>query len=235
MSIFLSVDPLAEQFPNWNPYHYVHNNPINLVDPTGMSAEWIPGTDDKAISYSRNEKGEVTWSSNTSDKMKEVGNAMLKTVKGTEQLNKAINSKDVRVDVVVNEGRHEGESGPYGNVTYGITRPIDVEYDSNGIPQKITSAKINLYPKAYEEVVNFISANPKSKNAFDTAYDGHIINAANYSIMENTSTTFGHEIEHVFDPVSSSYLNNVNNRSNNSEENPNKISRQIYQQLDSQR
>lgn len=35
----LSVDPLAEQFPGWNPYHYVHNNPINLIDPTGMSAE----------------------------------------------------------------------------------------------------------------------------------------------------------------------------------------------------
>ena len=44
-SIFLSVDPLYEQFPAWNPYHYVHNNPINLVDPTGMSAE-DPGSGD---------------------------------------------------------------------------------------------------------------------------------------------------------------------------------------------
>ncbi len=42
ISIFLSVDPLAEQFPAWNPYHYVHNNPINLIDPTGMEGEeWV--------------------------------------------------------------------------------------------------------------------------------------------------------------------------------------------------
>ena len=39
LSIFISVDPLAEKFMGWTPYHYVHQNPINLIDPTGMSAE----------------------------------------------------------------------------------------------------------------------------------------------------------------------------------------------------
>lgn len=38
-SIWLSVDPLAEKFPNWNPYNYVMQNPINLTDPTGMEPE----------------------------------------------------------------------------------------------------------------------------------------------------------------------------------------------------
>jgi RHS repeat-associated protein len=39
VSIWLSVDPLAEKYPNWNPYNYVMQNPINLIDPTGMCPE----------------------------------------------------------------------------------------------------------------------------------------------------------------------------------------------------
>lgn len=49
LSIWLSVDPLAEKFPNWNPYNYVMQNPINLIDPTGMSPEG--GGDGDPIAY----------------------------------------------------------------------------------------------------------------------------------------------------------------------------------------
>jgi uncharacterized protein RhaS with RHS repeats len=38
---FLHVDPLADDFPSWTPYHYVHNNPLRYTDPTGMSADDI--------------------------------------------------------------------------------------------------------------------------------------------------------------------------------------------------
>ena len=36
---FISVDPLQFEYPNVNPYCYCENNPVNLVDPTGMSPE----------------------------------------------------------------------------------------------------------------------------------------------------------------------------------------------------
>jgi RHS repeat-associated protein len=41
-SIWLSVDPLAEKYPNVNPYVYCVQNPVNLVDPDGMQVDdWV--------------------------------------------------------------------------------------------------------------------------------------------------------------------------------------------------
>jgi RHS repeat-associated protein len=36
---FVTVDPLQHKYPNLSPYAYCANNPVNLIDPTGMSQE----------------------------------------------------------------------------------------------------------------------------------------------------------------------------------------------------
>ena len=59
---FLGVDPLADQFPADNPYHYVHGDPVNLTDPTGMYAAGYaqaggPGTRD----FSQDEQREANF------------------------------------------------------------------------------------------------------------------------------------------------------------------------------
>ncbi|MCR9155576.1 MAG: RHS repeat-associated core domain-containing protein [Bacteroidetes bacterium] len=38
ISVWLSVDPLAHQFPSWSSYSFSYNNPLRFVDPDGMSA-----------------------------------------------------------------------------------------------------------------------------------------------------------------------------------------------------
>src|SRR5690606_12029113 len=47
ISIFVSNDPLAER--TMTPYQYVHNNPINLIDPTGMSAEGLDRSEERRV------------------------------------------------------------------------------------------------------------------------------------------------------------------------------------------
>jgi RHS repeat-associated protein len=41
ISIWASVDPMAEDAPGWTPYRYCFQNPIRLIDPDGMS-EGLP-------------------------------------------------------------------------------------------------------------------------------------------------------------------------------------------------
>ena len=36
---FINIDPAADNYQSWTPYHYVMNNPIIFIDPTGMFTE----------------------------------------------------------------------------------------------------------------------------------------------------------------------------------------------------
>lgn len=42
ISLWLSVDPLAEKYPSWSPYCYTMDNPINFIDPDGRAVAAPP-------------------------------------------------------------------------------------------------------------------------------------------------------------------------------------------------
>ncbi|MEB3380556.1 RHS repeat-associated core domain-containing protein, partial [Flavobacterium psychrophilum] len=48
-SLWLNVDPLAEKHPDFSPYAYCANNPLNLIDPDGR--DWILATGNKVYWY----------------------------------------------------------------------------------------------------------------------------------------------------------------------------------------
>ncbi|MEO9954207.1 RHS repeat-associated core domain-containing protein [Nonlabens sp.] len=62
LSIWMSVDPLAEKMPEWSSYAYAFNNPVMYTDPTGMAPEVVQ--DD----YGIDDNGKIAFIRATNDK-----------------------------------------------------------------------------------------------------------------------------------------------------------------------
>ena len=67
---FTTVDPLAEKYYSWSPYVYVKNNPMKLIDPTGMY-------DIKAIEKNKQYGVVAVYQENYADIDKAKGNTVL--------------------------------------------------------------------------------------------------------------------------------------------------------------
>lgn len=62
ISLWLSVDPLAEEYPNIGGYTYCANNPINVIDPDGRRIIFIPG-----LGYEKGNKSNGPYAENISN------------------------------------------------------------------------------------------------------------------------------------------------------------------------
>ncbi len=69
MSIFISVDSLAEKYPEWSSYAYTFNNPVIYVDPDGKEGEYIDPSKlmlsqeyaEAFIQFAKSKEGKESW------------------------------------------------------------------------------------------------------------------------------------------------------------------------------
>jgi len=124
MSVFLSVDPMLEKYPGWSPYNYTLNNPINLVDPTGMEA------DDPPLGMSR-EHG-TFYSDNTGSWKYDKHSDTWKGQNGSPDIDNAQNIQTV--EVTGNKSSKKGYFESYFKDYFSYKRPAHAKYYSPYIP-----------------------------------------------------------------------------------------------------
>jgi hypothetical protein len=127
----LQVDPMANKYYSTSPYVLWINNPLRVIDPTGM---WIVGTDCKPITYDV----KTGWSANTSNDVLIIGNAMMITSEGKNVLNNTLSS-DYVITLNYKEGFHPEKRNKLGETI--------INYDKNSI----INVEINLYDGKIKE------------------------------------------------------------------------------------
>jgi len=160
-----SVDPLAEDFPSWTPYHYCHNNPIVLIDPDGRLADWY-----------QSESGTLLWKDENKQQI---------TVNGEK-----FNNVGTSASIGTGDGNYINY---YQNVPVSISNaPVNAQktvLNNDGLKGQLLSRQSPLSQKSQTRLMN--SGIHKSQNEFlsnaleitvsSIEMSGDIISFAGYS------------------------------------------------------
>ena len=167
-----------------SPYSAMEDNPIWHNDPLG---DTIRGVDNKAVSYSKDKKGNIVWKNATKD-IKKLGGLMMKIAEGRKIFGKMENAK---YDIAIKIDHQKVITDKNGKITLGETA------NYKGTDGKLVKASITIYEKA-------ITTSYKNAVA-SSSYEG----LGNGSYNPNSLTTdqvMGgatiHEATHATDPSS---------------------------------
>ena len=179
ISIWLSVDPLSDKYPNLSPYAYCGNNPIILVDPDGKEIVDADGN----IIYTH----DGGWTENATEDAKRIGNSMMETETGKEQFNKLVDTKTKIQLKISNETRETDEGG----LEFGNTEVTKATLNSDG-SVNFQEATITVFEGSIEGYLNGTTEN----NVFnDYSSDG--VAAKKLSVNDYIGAVAGHEAAHT--------------------------------------
>jgi hypothetical protein len=137
-SIWLSVDPMSDKYPNLTPYAYCANNPVILVDPDGREVE----------GFSIDESGQVKMDyDKASNDAVELYNAMNKTETGTQAFIEMIKS-ETKINIIITD---EILNDKNGKEFHGFLSPKD-DGDGNYLYTKkrfLSRSKINCFDSRF--------------------------------------------------------------------------------------
>ncbi len=147
MTMWLSVDPMADKYPSISPYAYCAWNPVKLIDPEGKevyitgdaAAEATRQLSSKRLTVTRDENtGKLSYHIN--------GNGRL--LKREKQLIAAIKDSVVRINIhASNQGTYNSSSGKKYDNTSRTGQFLGVEYNPS------TNAD-NPYKATTQQLVN---------------------------------------------------------------------------------
>ncbi|SNA74024.1 hypothetical protein [Flavobacterium psychrophilum] len=216
--MWMSPDPLSEEFPSYSPYTFCFNNPMKFVDPDGMAPKWIVGTDGKAVTHTMNSDNTIKWSSNASADTQRIGNAMAKTDIGLQTLNN-MESASFKVTMKVDTENVITESN--GATRIGYSQPT---VDKNG---NITKYEMTVYDKGIDKLS---TPTADIKNPAIVC-DGQVVILSNYTKDEKIGAVGTHEGTHITDKSSRGFQN-PNSTTKQIESKPNANEATYYKQID---
>ena len=212
-SRWISPDPLAAKYPQVCPYVYTLNNPIRFIDPDGKVVVDPKGN---PITYSP----KTGWSSNATQDVIRIGNAMMATRTGQKQWDAMNNAAHPITLTISSEDKTVTNANGKKSYLLGITHN-NVSVDKKTCEAKVTKSDIVIY----EGTLNsYINNTKKSTNEQAQSYQNNTQNND-----ERIGAIAGHESVHATDQdnIQQSSDNRQNGANNDVEVQPVKTELQI--------